>query len=170
MPVGYDDVSINTTLEENGVASLWDYSQVNIYTVLKVNAPEFHVTYSQTQLLLAEAVVRGWATGDAASLFASGIRAHMEQMALYDTDAAIEEAAIQTYLNAHPLNMATALEQINTQYWVASFLNGSEAWANFRRSGYPTLEPNPYPGSRLPKILSGVCLILTVKSSPIRET
>ena len=149
MPMGYDDVSINTTLQANGVASLWDYSQVDIYTVLKVDAPEFHLTYSQTQLLLAEAVVRGWATGDAAALFASGIRAHMEQMARYDPNAAIEEGAIQAYLDAHPLDMAMALDQINTQYWVSSFLDGSEAWANFRRSGYPNLAPNPYPGSEI---------------------
>lgn len=149
MPMGYDDVSISTVLEEHGVASLWDFSQANIYTVLKVDAPEFHVTYAQTQLLLAEAVVRGWATGDAAALFAGGVRAHMEQMAIYDANAAIEESEIQAYLAAHPLDMANALEQINTQYWVASFLNGSEAWANFRRSDYPALLPNPYPGSEI---------------------
>lgn len=28
----------------------------------------------------------------------------------------------------------------------SSFLNGPEAFANFRRSGFPTLTPNPYPG------------------------
>jgi hypothetical protein len=63
MPMGYDDVSIKNTFAANGVVSLYDYSQVNLNTVLKVTSPEYHVTYSQTQLLLAEAVVRGWATG-----------------------------------------------------------------------------------------------------------
>ena len=51
------------------------------------------------------------------------------------------------YLAANPFNAGQALQQINTQYWVASFLNGSEAWANFRRSGFPPLQPNPYPGA-----------------------
>ena len=41
---------------------------------------------------------------------------------------------------------ARALEQINEQYWVASFRNWSEAWANFRRSNYPQLQPINYPG------------------------
>ncbi|MEJ7766235.1 MAG: SusD/RagB family nutrient-binding outer membrane lipoprotein [Chitinophagaceae bacterium] len=149
MPMGYDDVSIKNTFATYGVASLYDYSQVNLNTVLKVTAPEYHVTFSQTQLLLAEAVVRGWATGDAADLFASGIRAHMQQMAEYDASAAISAAAIQTYITANPLNTATALEQINTQYWVASFLNGSELFANLRRSGFPALTKNPYPGSEI---------------------
>ena len=46
---------------------------------------------------------------------------------------------------------ATALEQINTQYWIASFLNGPEAFANFRRTGFPALAPNPYgqPNNRM---------------------
>jgi hypothetical protein len=38
------------------------------------------------------------------------------------------------------------LSEINYEYWIASFLNGQEAWANFRRSGYPVLEVNPFPG------------------------
>lgn len=149
MPMGYDDVSIKNTFETYGVASLYDYSQVNLNTILKVTAPEYHVTFAQTQLLLAEAVVRGWASGDAGTLFHAGIRAHMEQMAEYDASAAISESAIQTYLNANPFNTATAIEQINTQYWVAAFMNGSELFANFRRSGYPALQKNPYPGSEI---------------------
>jgi hypothetical protein len=149
MPMGYDDVSIKNTFATYGVASLYDYSQVNLNTILKVTSPEYHVTYSQTQLLLAEAAVRGWITGSANTLFQSGIRAHMQQMAEYDASAAISETAIQTYLTANPLNMATALEQINTQYWVSSFMNGTELFANFRRSGFPTLKKNPYPGSEI---------------------
>lgn len=150
MPMGYDDVSINSTLEENGVASLWDYSQGNLNTIFKVDAPEYHVTYSQTQLLLAEAAIRGWVAGDATTYYAEGVRANMEQMAEYGAEAAIDESAISSYLAAHPLDMGDALNQINTQYWVSSFLNGPEVFANFRRSGYPELEPNPYPASETP--------------------
>lgn len=149
MPMGYDDVSIKNTFATNGVASLYDYSQVNLKTILKIDAPEYHVTYAETQLLLAEAVVRGWATGDAATLYQSGVRAHMQQMAEYDPSAAIAEGDITAYLNANPFVAARALEQINTQYWIASFMNGSETWANFRRSGFPALAKNPYPGSEI---------------------
>jgi len=52
---------------------------------------------------------------------------------------------IDSYIAANPLNLTNAVEEINTQYWVASFLNGPELFANFRRSGYPDLTPNPYP-------------------------
>lgn len=149
MPIGYDDVSIASTYEANGVASLWDYSQGNQTTVLSNRAPEYFLTYSQTQLLLAEAIVKEWVVGDASQVFSNGIRANMEQMAEYGENAAIDESAIAEYLLDNPLDMGNPLNQINTQYWVSSFLNGHEAWANFRRSGYPLLTPNSYPGSEI---------------------
>lgn len=149
MPMGYNDVTINNVLAENGVVSLWDFTQINLATVLKLDAPEFHITYSQVQLLLAEAAVRGWVTGEAADYYTKGIRGNLEQMSLYDPGATIKEEAILAYLKAHPLETAKALEQINTQYWVATFLDGNESWANFRRSGFPALKKNPYPGSEI---------------------
>jgi len=149
MPMGHDDVSINSVLAENGVVSLWDFSQANIYTVLKIDSPQFFLTYSQTQLLLAEAAFRGWISGNPENYFHEGIRANMEQMALYDEAAMIAEGEIDQYISDNPLITASALEQINTEYWVASFLDGSELFANFRRSGFPILEPNPYAGSEI---------------------
>ncbi|KAA0993280.1 SusD/RagB family nutrient-binding outer membrane lipoprotein [Dyadobacter aurulentus] len=149
MPMGYNDVTINSVLAAKGVVSLWDFTQANLRTVLKLDSPEFHVTHAQTQLLLAEAAVRGWVTGTPSEYYLKGVRANLEQMALYDASAAISETAIQAYLTAHPLVTATALEQINTQYWVASFLDGSELFANFRRSGFPALKKNPYPGAEI---------------------
>lgn len=147
MPMGYNDVTIAQTFTANNVVSLWDYTQVNLNTVLKLDSPEFHVTYAQTQLLLAEAAQRGWVSGSAADYYARGIRANLEQMASYGS--AIPEASIKAYLDAHPYDAAKGLDLINTQYWVASFLDGNEAWANFRRSGYPALKKNPYPGSEV---------------------
>lgn len=149
MPMGHDDVSINSVLAANGVVSLWDFSQANIYTVLKIDAPQFILTYAQNQLLLAEAAVRGWVPGNAADYYAAGIRANMEQMALYDGDAMIPTADIDQYIAAHPLAAGRELELINTEYWIAAFLDGSELFANFRRSGFPILQKNPYTGSEI---------------------
>jgi hypothetical protein len=70
-------------------------------------------------------------------------------MASYGPAAVIPEATIKAYLDSQPFDTSKALEQINTQYWVASFLDGTEAWANFRRSGFPALAKNPYPGSEV---------------------
>jgi hypothetical protein len=149
MPMGYNDVTISSTFAANGVVSLWDYSQVNLSTVLKLDAPEFHITYSQVQLLLAEAAFRGWVAGTPAEYFTRGVRANMEQMAAFGANAAIPEGSIKAYLDANPLMAGKELDQINTQYWVSAFLDGNEAWANFRRSGFPALKKNPFPGSEI---------------------
>ena len=149
MPVGYDNSTIEPVREADGLVSFYEYSQMDRNRMGAQTAPVFLLTYGQTQLLLAEAVVRGWAEGDAATLFANGIRAHMEELAAYGAETAVPEAEVEAYLQAHPLEAGRELEQINTQYWVATFMNGPETFANFRRSGYPELTPNPYPGSEI---------------------
>src|SRR5690606_22710257 len=113
-------------------------------------SPVFLVTAAQSQLLLAEARFRGWiTTGTASEYFENGVRAHMEQLGSYHPNSAISSSAIDDYIDDNPYNAGAALEQINTQYWIASFLNGPEAFANFRRSGYPDLTPNTVTGPDL---------------------
>ena len=92
----------------------------------------------------------------------AGVTLHMQQMASFDAGCAIAAGDIATYLTNNPFDPAKALEQIGTQYWIASFLNGPEAFANFRRTGFPALAPNPYPGKEVPMVhLSGDLLIQT---------
>ena len=155
MPLGYDNLSINSpdVLSAHGVVHLYDFSQFDWNLFFITSSPEFHCTYGQTQLLLAEAIIRGWATGSAAEAFANAVKSNMALLAQFNTAATVPAAAIDAYIAAHPLNVSTtvaSLKQINEEYWVGSFPNATEAWANFRRSGYPALAPNPYPGSQIP--------------------
>lgn len=149
MPLGFDNSGIVAEATKAGLASFYDFSQVDRTRMVKNTAPMFLVTAAQTQLLLAEAIQRGWGTGNVAQTYQKAVRLHMEQMALYDARSAIASSAIDAYLSANPFDASKALEQINTQYWIASFLNGPEAFANFRRSGFPALAPNPFPGKAI---------------------
>jgi hypothetical protein len=145
MPMGKDNGTVVTAATADGLASFYDYSQVDRRRMIKTTSPAFFVTAAQTQLLLAEARLRGWiTTGTEQEYYNTGVSAHMNQMVSYDPASAVPPDAIQTYLDANPYNSGTGLEQINTQYWIASFLNGPEAFANFRRSGFPLLTANPY--------------------------
>jgi hypothetical protein len=156
MPIGKDNGTVVAAASADGLASFYDYSQADRRRVTKVSSPVFFVTAAQTNLLLAEASFRGWITsGTAAQYFADGIKAHMDQMATYDAGSAISASARDNYIAANPLNPGTELEQINTQYWIASFLNGPEAFANFRRSDYPALTPNPYGQPTNPDVPNG---------------
>jgi len=156
MPVGYDNGSIVAKAQADGLASFYDYSQVDRRRMVKISSPVFLVTAAQTNLLLAEARFRGWITSSTADqYFSDGIKAHMDQMALYDPGCAVAAADRDNYVAANPLAAGNELEQINTQYWIASFLNGPEAFANFRRSGFPVLTPNPYGQPNNPDVPNG---------------
>jgi hypothetical protein len=79
--------------------------------------------------------------------FTNGITAHMDQLVSYDPNSAVDAGDRDTYVDSRvPLLAGNEVEQINYEYWIASFLNGQEAWANFRRSGYPVLPVNPFAG------------------------
>ena len=152
MPMGSDDAAAQTAAINAGLVSRYAFSQVDRNRMLKRTSPMFIVTAGQTNLLLAEAAARGWIAGGntaASDYFTTGIKSHMDQMALYDAGSAVAAADRDDYADANPLDVSTldaSLAQINYQYWIASFLHGHEAWANFRRSGYPVLSANPYPG------------------------
>lgn len=147
MPMGNDNAGAVKVAAELGLASFYDFSQVDRRRMVKLTSPNFIVTAAQNHLLLAEARQLGWITaGTVQEYFHQGIREHMIQMASYDAAMAIEQSAIEAYIASNPLGDATAVQQINEQYWIASFMNGPEAFANFRRSGFPVLTPNPFPG------------------------
>ena len=148
VPIGVTDLELSdTTLGYRGPRGAGlNYSQMNIYAVASPAAPDFYVTYAQTSLLLAEAAQRGWISGDPKTYYEDGIRADIEVYALYPNTTPISNTEIDAYL-AEPdvaFNATDALELINTQYWVVNIRNGTEAFANFRRSGFPALSRNDF--------------------------
>ncbi|MDT0645369.1 SusD/RagB family nutrient-binding outer membrane lipoprotein [Zunongwangia sp. F260] len=150
MPYGYDENSIESDQDFPGkIGTAFKYSQFNRATVARLDAPEYLVTYAQTQLLLAEANQRGYiSTGSAQEHYEAGIKGHMTQTALYGETLNITSEQQEAYLQGPEVafDPSRALEQINEQYWIASFRIWQEAWANFRRSGYPDLDPIDFPG------------------------
>jgi hypothetical protein len=120
-------------------------------TFLEANDPNILISYAQTQLLLAEAAERGWASGTPATYFHTGVLSAINQWKLLDASGSVSfnDAANATWANALPYagTLEQKLNAINTQYWVASLLDGHESFANWRRSGYPVLTPVNYVGN-----------------------
>src|SRR5690625_1834541 len=85
----------------------------------------------------------------------------MKLVKRYGRSCCVTDEEITTYLTENPFvglsDTEAALEQINTQFWAATFLNGYEAYANVRRSGYAVLTPVNYPdnetGGKFPRRL-----------------
>jgi hypothetical protein len=150
-PNGYDAPNSGSAQDlitaPNWPGSQNKYSVVNRYTFSRLTAPTFFLTYGETELLLAEAAERGWVTtGTAATYYANGVTAAMAQLGA-QAGAGPSAAAITAYLTSNPYNSSDALNQINSQYWVASFMDENESFANWRRSGFPVLTPVVYPGN-----------------------
>lgn len=135
------------------LAPLGNYSRPRVSVYFQRNAPNFVLTYAETELLLAEAAVRGWNVGaNAATHYANGVRSAMQSMTQLNPSAAIDAAVITSYVAAHPLTTTSttaSLQQINEQYWLETSTTFSflEGWFNWRRSGYPQLTPVNYPGN-----------------------
>lgn len=150
LPNGYDAQTIRTAIPGWGTTdSLSLYSEANLNKIASNAAPTVFQSYAEVEYLLAEAALRGWGDGQAASHYNKGVTAAMDMMSLYG--GTVTPAAITAYLTAHPYvatgTQAQQMEQIGTQYWAVNFLNSYEAYANWRRTGYPTLTPTNYVGN-----------------------
>ena len=102
------------------------------------DTPSILMTYSEVLFGEAEAAARGWTAGDAAALYNDAIRASMQYNG-------IANGAIDAYLATSRVayNPATGLTQIALQRWIALYAQGADAYAEYRRSGVPNLQPGP---------------------------
>ena len=149
LPNGYDANTIKGLLGAN--FDINKYTEINRGIMTSEGAPMFFQTYAEVEFMLAEAAVRGWNSGTAQDHYNKGIKAAMQYLEIYSDKAAVSDTQVITYLTANPYKAGGSqeeqLEQINTQYWAAVLLNEYEAYANWRRTGYPTLTPVNYPGN-----------------------
>lgn len=148
MPVGYDseggDWDISKAPGYPGADWRRTYSVPNRTVYARPDSPSMLVTYAGNLLLLADAVERGFIAGTAETYYRDGVTAAMKQFSFYEkATTPITDADIAAYLAANPLSgvKETALEQINTEYYIHTFCNEYEAFANWRRTAYPVLTP-----------------------------
>lgn len=97
-------------------------------------APAVIIDYAEVAFLKAEAYQRGLLAGDAAEAYAEGITASMNYWGITD------QAAIDAYIAANPYNADNWKESLGWQKWIAFYMNGPQAWAEWRRLDYPQLE------------------------------
>jgi hypothetical protein len=111
------------------------------------SAPEYIIPAAHVLFTLAEGEVLGWnaaGTPDhvaAANYYLQGIEQSMRQYGAYDA------TAFATYVAGTGVayDPAKAVELISYQRWIALYLNGYEAWNEWKRTGFPVLSPGPSP-------------------------
>jgi hypothetical protein len=117
------------------------YPNVKRYYSTYVGEGYVLIGYAEQQFIIAEAINRGWISGDAAAFYTKGIKASMDFYAVNSVD-------ISTFLSSSNIvykgNNANGLEQILTQKYVAFFQNSErESYFNFRRTGIPAFNVGP---------------------------
>lgn len=99
------------------------------------SSPLVLMSYAEVLFLQAEAAERGWIAGSPAELYRQAITASMLQHG-------IPQAQIDAYL-AQPEVAYAGIPSIGVQKWIALYGNGPEAYAEWRRLGYPALVAGP---------------------------
>jgi hypothetical protein len=134
------------------------------------NAPTYITTYAQVLFAIAEADKLTWLSGgdaDAKAKYEAAIEASVRQWKRIsfqsyndNVDKQVEKVpysasdkgdttGLAAYL-AQPevaYNSTDALRKIGYQRWLHLYMNGYEAWAEWRRTGFPALTPAPDNGN-----------------------
>ena len=130
--------------------------------VIANNTPIKVMDAAESYFLKAEGALRGWNMGGTAqSFYEAGVKASFTAVGASGADAYLADATstpaayvdVKNHANdAAPLSTITIkwndgdtfdkkLERIITQKWIAMYPEGCEAWAEYRRTGYPKLYP-----------------------------
>ena len=127
-PNGYDDVPFR----HDSVSRIGE-------PFTSATTPAVIMSYAEVLFLEAEAAERGWISADAGELYKAAITANMEWNGISqgDIDSYLAQTAV-AYAGG-----ADGLRQIALQKWIALYGNGPEAYAEWRRTGYPVLHAGP---------------------------
>ncbi|MGF1637105.1 MAG: SusD/RagB family nutrient-binding outer membrane lipoprotein [Cyclobacteriaceae bacterium] len=90
---------------------------------------------SEVRFILAEAALKGWAVGSAEDHYNAAIQASFTTWGV--------EGNAGTYLTNANVAFEGTLKQIIEQKWIASWTAATEAWFDYRRTGYPELTAGP---------------------------
>jgi hypothetical protein len=114
------------------------------------NSPVYLVTYAQALFAKAEAAKLGWITGgDVTAKTNYDLAIEQSILQWTGSNATVAAYLAKPEVTYDPVN---AIKQIATQRWVHLFLNGYEAWAEWRRTGYPVLVAAPGAnGDKIPR-------------------
>lgn len=116
----------------SGAGQIDNYSRISPRYGQKDRTGVF-ISYSEVLFLLAEAAGRNMIPGDARTLYEDALQANFSELGLSDHEFA-------SFINSS-YGRYTNLERIGVQKWIALFGRGIEAWTEYRRTGYPALQP-----------------------------
>ena len=124
--------STNTDKEVSPPSALVGGNAIN---TASATAPVKLISGAESYFLQAEAVARGWATGDVAALYRSGVENSFTALGIPGVASAYLASAPDAILpGTTDGNIRTIILQ---KYYAMCGFQGFEAWTEWRRTGYP---------------------------------
>ena len=125
---------MNSILKENQAMGVGVYttSYIGTWFYENITYTKQLLSYAEVFFLRAEAAFRGWTPENAREWYEQGVKNAITYYGISEEDADLFIAGDGAFDNT--------LEQIITQKWIALYLNGYEAFAEYRRTGFPQLK------------------------------
>lgn len=146
----YQGIGVSLTDDQLSQLIRANYSTPNRATWFSLTfapIPSYAMTYADICFYKAEAALLGWGASsqDAYGFFSEGVKAAFA-LPPYNLTS-IPSSYEQNVLSFNNLTDAQKMEKIATQKWIQLFGRNMEAFAEWRRTGYPQLTPGPNAGS-----------------------
>ncbi|MCE6992278.1 SusD/RagB family nutrient-binding outer membrane lipoprotein [Dyadobacter sp. CY323] len=93
------------------------------------------ISAAEVHFILAEAGLKGWSAGVAKDHYEAAIKASFETWTVGSSYAA--------YIAQPTVAFDKTIKQVIEQKWIASWTAATEAWFDFRRTGFPELKAGP---------------------------
>ena len=90
------------------------------------------ISAAEVHFILAEAALKGWASGGAEAHYNEGVKQSLKAWGLED--------AYSSYIAGAAYG---GLEDIMEQKWIASWTSATQSWFDYRRTGLPDLQAGP---------------------------
>lgn len=138
------------------------------FPLITEQSPFLWINAAEVAFLMAEYELRWGSMTRAGELYRQGVALSFEEHDAGKADTYLADVSLKPAAYTDPLGEGysfpaqstitpvwndedtpdTALERIITQKWIAIFPLGNEAWAEYRRTGYPRLMPVPDEGNK----------------------
>ncbi len=93
------------------------------------------ISAAEVNFILAEAALKGWNAGTAKARYEAAVQASLTTWGV--------GAKYAEYIAQPDVAYKGTLQQIMEQKWIASWTAATEAWFDFRRTGFPALKAGP---------------------------
>lgn len=118
-------------VQNQHVSQMGDIFRLRNHELLKSRI----ISAAEVSFILAEAAQRNWINADAEQLYNNGVKQALEMWGVGDQ--------FESYIATPGVAYNGTLEQLIEQKWIAAFTIATEAWFDYRRTGYPELQAGP---------------------------